>query len=607
MGNGSIGSRRDALIPTMPRRRRGFLALILVCSSCVPLAAYTPEDPEVQEMCRKAVKYLETVDTTRDEFTNRLGGECLIALAIHKYYKKFGGGKYGEEHPKVAAALKRCRATVGKFDTLGNSRTYDLGTALIFLTETSPVRDYGVIQAFTNELRRIQRPAEGSWGYLGGTVFGNTNGDISQTQYGVLGFWSAANVGVDAGARPMERVIQFLARCQDPSGGWGYQARDPGSATRVGQTEVSLGRTAAGVGSVMVAADYLGFSKAPPEPGKEKEEEYVDIPPVFIPVLDEEEAKQKKIKKRKRIRYKSKMPFDLPQRAINDGNAYMEKNFRIAVGQWQMYYLYALERYRSFRELMENHFEKEPAWYNQGVEFLKKGQLQNGAFGGGFQEESVGVEIGTAFGVLFLLRSTRETIRRVRKAQARKVGNFGLPDDVSEMQIGSDHRVRAPKVTVAMNEIMEKLSNEEDSKAFDEIIKNPGAFAIGRMDPKRSKEYTQRLRRVLRSGTWQARIMAARLLGRQGDLDNVPILIYALTDPDPRVVKEAWAGLRQTRRLFGTDRPPDPRRPQTVAKAVKQWQEWYRSIRPDAGFIQPGGGVSAGRDTGPAKSPKKES
>ena len=294
------------------------------------------------------------------------------------------------------------------------------------------------------------------------------------------------------------------------------------------------------------------------------------------------------------------MPFDLPQRAIDDGNAYMEKNYRISTSQWQMYYLYALERYRSFRELMENKFEKEPKWYNDGVEMLKRRQAQTGAIGT-FQEESVGTEIGTAFAVLFLLRSTRETIRRVRKAQARKVGNFGLPDDVSEMQIGSDHRVRAPKVTVAMNEIMEKLSDEESSAAFDEIIKNPGAFAIGEMDPKRSKEYTQRLRRVLRSGSWQARIIAARVLGRQGDLDNVPILIYALTDPDPRVVKEAWAGLRQTRRLFGSGRPPDPRKPKTVSSAVAEWKKWYRTIRPDAGFIEPGGGVSSGRDTGPAK------
>ncbi len=604
MGNADIASPRG-LGFSSARGRTAWLVLLLMC--CRPLAAYTPEDPVVEAMCRKAVKYLEGSDRPLDNFASRLGGECLIALAIHKFYKKFGGGKYGEDHPKVAAALKRCRATVGKFDALGSSRTYDLGTALIFLTETSPVRDFGTIRAFTNELRRIQRPVEGSWGYIRATMFGGSNGDISQTQYGVLGFWSAANVGVDVGAGPMERVIQFLARCQDPSGGWGYQARDPGNATRVPQSEVSLGLTTAGLGSLLIAADYLGFSKAPPEPGKEKEEEYIDIPPVFIPVLDEEDAKQKSRKKRKRVRYKSKMSFRLPQRAIDDGNAYIAKNYRITTPRYQMYYLYALERYRSFRELMENHFEKEPSWYNDGVEYLRRSQGRNGAFGGGFQDESSGIQIGTAFGVLFLLRSTRETIRRVSKAQARKVGNFGLPDDVSEMQMGSDHRVRAPKVTVAMNEIMEKLSNEEDSKAFDEIIKNPGAFAIGRMDPKRSKEYTQRLRRVLRSGTWQARIMAARLLGRQGDLDNVPILIYALTDPDPRVVKEAWAGLRQTRRVFGTGRPPDPRRPQTVAKAVKEWQEWYRSIRPDAGFIQPGGGVSAGRDTGPAKTPQKES
>ena len=47
---------------------------------------------------------------------------------------------------------------------------------------------------------------------------------------------------------------------------------------------------------------------------------------------------------------------------------------------WTFYYLYAYERYASFRELAEGRTDKEPAWYNDGARFLLKKQEDNGSW-----------------------------------------------------------------------------------------------------------------------------------------------------------------------------------------------------------------------------------
>ncbi len=567
--------------------------------------AYTPESEKVQRICERAVQFLEKTPAN-DMYAGQLGGQCLVALAIHKFYKhKFDNPYENKMHPMVRAALQRCRREAPNLANLGSNATYSIGIALIFLSEVSPGDDFGTIQTYVAALRSLQK-GNGGWGYTN-----QGTGDISQTQYGVLGLWSATNVGVNAGREPMERLARFLVRVQDPSGGWGYQANDPGpgATKRVSQPEVSHSLTAAGLSSLYVASDYLGFSKATPGDDKEDfEVEYIDLPPVFIPVV-EDGPNAKKKKKRKRVRYRSKMAFSPIRAALEDGNAWMQKRFTYSVEGWQYYYIYALERYFSFREFLNGKFETEPQWYNGGVDFLASRQASSGQFQGG-GEENCGPYVDTAFGVLFLLRSTRDTIQRVTKNSGQYRGNYGLPDDVSEVRLTSDFKVKAPKVTVAMDDIMQLLegSDEETSEKFDDIISNPDAYAIGEMDPKKSRDFTLRMRRVLRSGTWRARILAARLLGRQGDLDNVPILIYALTDPDPRVVKEAWLGLRLTRReLFGGGRPPDPKDPASVEEEVARWKKWYLGIRPDAAFIEPEGAlVTGGRQKGAAPPEKKK-
>jgi len=67
------------------------------------------------------------------------------------------------------------------------------------------------------------------------------------------------------------------------------------------------------------------------------------------------------------------------------------------------------------------------------------------------------------------------------------------------------------------------------------------------------------------------------------------LLIYALSDPDYRVVKGAQNGLRYiSRRVDGfglkiTDKRPT--KPQYAA-AQDKWKSWYRSVRPNGALIE---------------------
>jgi hypothetical protein len=76
------------------------------------------------------------------------------------------------------------------------------------------------------------------------------------------------------------------------------------------------------------------------------------------------------------------------------------------------------------------------------------------------------------------------------------------------------------------------------------------------------------------------------------DLDNVPVLIYALSDPDPDIAYEANDGLRRIARSPSEPNPqnkspsdirlsPLPSDEERRA-AIEKWSAWYRSIRPGA-------------------------
>ena len=87
-------------------------------------------------------------------------------------------------------------------------------------------------------------------------------------------------------------------------------------------------------------------------------------------------------------------------------------------------------------------------------------------------------------------------------------------------------------------------------------------------------------------GHIESRQVATRVLGRQGDLDNVPILIFVLTDPDLAdcAGSAGWPAADQSQvrwiRIAGGSQKAD------VEALVGRWKTWYKSVRPEGALIE---------------------
>lgn len=541
------------------RGLRGFLPVVcilaVVAGWAAPADAFTPKSPEVRELLDKGFKYLD------ENGHNRLGGKALIAMA----YLYDGAPK---NHPRIVEALEACKLTT-EFDAKQITvDIYSTGLAILFLCELDPSKYRVEIERLVESLVLRQKKC-GGWGYPHGDHI--ASGDTSMTQYGVLSLWKASKTGVIEMPREnIEKVCNWLIRTQDPSGGWGYQGVDPGEGNYERQPQVSVrdSLTAAALGSSIICSELLGFI-APMEI-----EEETGLPSTLtLVVTDEEKAEAKVIAE--------KVSGRRLGGAIRDGHGWFAQNYRIDPPEWTFYYLYAFERYQSFREMAAGKFAKEPRWYNDGVVYLKESQKENGSWSS--QDQHTVVD--TAFAILFLLRSTKKSIQKAidETGDGLLVGNEGLPPDIRNLRIRHGRIVGTPK-DGAPDELLAILENPEHPD-FEYTVDFPADFQWSDDPAERAKQLA-RMRRLARVESYEARSVAVKMLARSRDLDSVPVLIYVLaTDPDTNVAREARDGLRFISRKFaGFGLADDPTAAEKIG-AVDAWKKWYRSIRPGAEFM----------------------
>jgi hypothetical protein len=543
---GNRGNARNALI--------GLLVAAAVLAGSAPQAsAFTADSPEVKKLIDKGTKFLETADDAR------LGGKCLIGMVFLKHGKK-------DDHPKVAAAVEACKVVCKLAAADIKEDVYSTGIAIIFLCDCDASKYRPEIVKLMESLEIRQRAA-GGWGYPAGSGAHGETGDTSMTQYAVLATWSAYRNGIDPSQNSVENVCNWLLRTQDPSGGFGYQGVDPGEGNyvRVAQSDVRNSLCAAGAGSLYICADLLRF-KAIADPAKQAES---DLPPALVLVDD---GKDKAVKGPVTERVPSKMMM----RGLNDANGWMARNYKIDQGAWNLYHLYALERYQSFRELAENLKDEEPKWYNDGVRHLTKTMSAKGTW-----ESNSGEVIDTAFGVLFLMRSTKKTIQKTMKrfGHGQLTGGRGLPTDASSVTV-KHGRVVGSSIAGEIDDLVAVLEAGEGSN-FEYVANNVDEVKLS-ADEATRKQQIIRLRRLAAAGPFESRLVAVKMLARSRDFDSAPVLIYAMTDPDARIVREADAGLRFMARRFGDSKLPDKLTNDAKKKAADAWTKWYVSIRPDA-------------------------
>ncbi|MFI4874128.1 MAG: prenyltransferase/squalene oxidase repeat-containing protein, partial [Blastopirellula sp. JB062] len=215
----------------------------MLCPSVV--CAYSPESPEVVELVKKGASYLVSA---RDH--HRPGGKALVSLALLKAGEK-------ESHPKVQVGINAATELGKKRPNHVHDNAYDVGLALILLCELDPQTYREPIENLLQYFIETQK-AGGGWGYLG-----RDTGDNSMTQYGALGLWLAQRSGFEVPIPVIEKQCNWVLRCQDPSGAWGYQGNDPGPMAHqhVKQTEIRLTMVCAALGSLYMGSDLLNLTE----------------------------------------------------------------------------------------------------------------------------------------------------------------------------------------------------------------------------------------------------------------------------------------------------------------------------------------------------------
>jgi len=479
------------------------------------------------------------------------GAGALIGMALYK-------AGIDKSHPKIQQGIENSRALANRGAESAHD-TYAPALCCILLCEVDPDRYRPDISKLVNGMIRRQH-SNGGWSYSGYPY-----DDTSQTQYGVLCLWTAHHADFDVPPEAIERAARWLLQHQDPTGGWTYKPAKKDAGTHAMHKVVTHSMSSAGAGSLYMCAHLFGLAVQ-----AEKKSEEDDLPSAVTRVEKEERGGSEFLRANRQ----------LLMRGLASGNVWFSKNLNFNTNWWTHYYMYGLERYKSFQELVEGKKVAEPDWYSKGVEYLRKTQSQDGSWKS--REAPTGsAAIDTAFAVLFLARSSQKSIRKAVHNEGVLQGGYGLPKDLTNVRMDGGQLV-TPQMVREVDDFLKLIEDAED-KEFDATAL-PGELSLDEDLTKRTSQLEQ-LRELVSNEDYRARRTAVKTLAADRDLDNVPILIYALTDEDPEVPRYARDGLRFISRKLQGSGMPDKANEQQKQAAVKQWKKWYLSIRPDGEFV----------------------
>jgi hypothetical protein len=539
---------RGPLVRTLP----GLLLILsvgLVANAPRKLFAYTPESPEVKALIKKGAAFLTSEkvwDTDR-----HAGAQAALGIALLK------SNMAPPDHPSILRAVEAVREILPGNDprkvTIKNTTVeiYTVGLSLIFLVTLDPVKYKPEIDCLMEFLYAKQKQ-HGGWGY-----YDRENGDTSMTQYGVLSSWEAKQAGYAVPQKVLDGVADWLLKTQDAGGGFFYQAMIPPERPT---DEVRHCMTVAGGGCIYILTDLFEIemvskSKSQlPSALKEVRKEASKSPATSLTRISKDQLRDSQL------------------RTIE----WMKKNYTIKPDhEYEYYYLYALERYMSFRELIEQAPEKEPKWYNEGVDYLAKTQAADGTW-----DDRCGKAAGTAFGILFLVRSTKKTIEKAKNFGAGVlIGGRGLPKAGDRLDITNGQIVKTQDLGEA-NELLTMLDDTKEAD-YEKALEMMAELPSQQVESLLSK-HGDKLRKLAREQKPEARMAAVVALGKTRSLDNVPALIFALRDEDREVVIESRKSLERISRNPAGFGPKDDYNEDQRRSAIGKWKAWYLSLRPDA-------------------------
>ena len=539
-------------------------ALVVIGSLEAPVAQAQP--PKAKAAIKRAVTFLrveapravDLSEQTLGAYAMLKGGapakDPAVARILADLLKKLSGGSYGATKHAIYGAGCHLMFLEAAGEAQGNKEKYK--------KEMQVLVDY---------ITKNQAQA-GYWNYLGN----DKHGDTSVTQYGILGLWAAARVGISVPTGAWERSAGWLMRFQGRNGGFLYRP------TETGQKVATLSMGVAGTSSLLVVRRYLfphvAGGRKPPK--KKPKGPILDVEP------DDQDGKPAPKKPGK---IKTKMSLTQLSGAIQRGENWLSARYQTGKSDWPLYKLYATERFAALAKVSTIGKEN---WYDAGMTYLLKRQKNNGGF-----ESPCGKVPGTAFAILFLSKATQKLVGPVPDPIGDGLlrGATGLPTDLSTLEEGKGGEIKKRRVLGPTDELLEELKkpkNLELPEVQKEIVKR---ITVGPrkqwLEPKRRKQLLE----MAEHPSPEVRKVAIWALGRTGNIDIVTILMKALEDdPDLDVAVEARNALCWLSRKpqgFGLDEKPDvtgitdkAQRLRIIQKwrddAARQWKKWYLKVRP---------------------------
>ena len=560
---------------------------------------YTPESPEVKEIVRKAVGNLTST------IPGITGEKIVAALAVSQAQKRYED-EINKDHPLIRSAIESILALlpdevpegITEQHMLRMKEVYIPALSCFLLAEVDKVRYRAQITRLVDEIQRRVRQ-DGAMNYMGQA---DDVGDTSQVQYAALALYVANQHGFRVAPDVAKRMLQWFVDSQQSSGSFHYHLRRSGNNwTPVASSQSSYPSIhAGGLGSVYLLADMLQLFPRKKQLAKVSvQEQYTDLPDtvtVYIPPIAGGEQES--------------IGGDGPVVSFNmgallsttgSGNRVLQNGFSAKVEQWNFYYLYAVERYAWFREQADGKLSGGdiPRWYDLGVDYLKSIQLENGGF---VKPEFITerAAVATSFAILFLVRSSE--IISLPSAESELQGDIGFPEGVLEVRGGRVIGGSAEKDINAIFSMLKEKPTEDQLEAISNSLKM-AIQEFNQMEGASRGEIKSFLRSLISAESFYQRKIAVKFLSAEQDLDNVPALLFALSDPEFEICLMAHDGLRlisrridnmplsQETRLKSEDvymiaGNSDRERMRAEYDTLKrQWTQWFLSIRPDAELL----------------------
>lgn len=544
-----------------------FIVSILTLPQRTSAQGLTPKSPKVLESVDRATAYIVANVATE----TRVGGKALAAMALFK-----AGAE--AEHPVVQHAVDAIRKSIdaqGKVTM--NDHIYSVALSLLLLAELDPQKYRREIAALGQFLVANQR-TEGPWTYINHT-YSQRGGDMSMSQYAILAIWVMTQCGFDVPSDTIDRFCRWMIAAQNSDGAFAYMTKvSPDYRNATWETDsftISMGT--AGMASLYVCCDLAGYGIRHVEPSTTPA-----LPTAFSEIKQEEKRPTaRKVSTSKESFYS----------AQTKGNRWLDHRFQPIApdARFFYYYVYSLERYSAFRELSEQKFPDSPSWYNQMATILFEKQKTDGSWSS--NDSEVGTVVDTSYAVLFLLRSTRRSFEKWRPPTpfdgGDLIGGRGLPKLTDRVQVKDGQVVSLSEIKSGAK-LIEQLEsmNELDETILESIASLSSSEIESVLQSKQAK-----IKQLIGHPSAEQRLSAVRLLAMSGNVTNVAVLIYALSDPDPVVAEAALKGIHRLARVVnpketwpmendGMRRSPDQLNVER-RKIIDRWKTWYYSIDPN--------------------------